>query len=104
MTKRKHVMRLDVRDLLSTTMTMTREQKGLYLELLILYANGIEIPAHSGHAAKHVRGASLADLDEVLDQFRRIVHEDVEDNEAFGPRIYDERIEPLHVSNRAWRW
>ena len=104
MAKRKFVLRLHIHDVISSTMTMSREQKGLYLDLILRYANGIEIPVNPSHAAKHAPGASTEDLKEVLGQFGRIVHEDAEDNEAFGPRIYDERIEPLHVSNRAWRW
>jgi hypothetical protein len=104
MAKRKLVLGLHIHDVFTSTMTMTREQKGLFLELMLMYANGIEIPANPNHASKHAPGASIADLAEVLGRFKRMVHENAEDNDAFGPRIYDQRIEPLHLSNRDWRW
>jgi hypothetical protein len=104
MAKRKFVLRLHIHDAIMSTAGMSREQKGLYLEFVLRYADGIEIPASAERAAGYAKGASLEDIKAVLDEFKSAPHERLEDQEEIGDRIYDERIEPLYLSNRGWRY
>ena len=104
MTKRKFVLRLHIHDVFVATMTMSREQKGIYLDFLLMYANGIEIPASPKLAMEHARGTSEADVRAVLELFGTRPHEELDAQERYGDRIYDEREEPLHISNRPWRY
>lgn len=104
MAKRKFVLRLHIHDVIASTMTMSREQKGLYLDFMLRYANGIEIPANPERAAEYSKDAAPEDIRAVLAEFKSAPHERLEDQEEIGDRIYDERVEPLHLSNRAWRY
>lgn len=104
MAKRKFVLRLHIHDVIVSTMTMSLQQKGLYLDFLMRYANGNEIPASPERAADYAREASAKDIAAVLAEFKSAPHERLEDQEARGDRIYDERVEPLHLSNRRWRY
>jgi hypothetical protein len=106
MAKRKYVMRLDIRDVICATRNMNWEQRGIYLELLTAYAGGMEIPVSFVYAKSMIGGppASEANLMVALAAFETVPHDDADDDEAYGDRIFDARIEPLFKANRECAW
>ena len=106
MAKRKYVMRLDIRDVICATRNMNWEQRGLYLELLTVYAGGLEIPVCFPNAKSMIGGppVSEASLMVALAAFETVPHDYAEDDDAYGDRIFDARIEPLFRANRVDKW
>ena len=106
MAKQKYVMSLDIRDVLCATRNMNWEQQGIYLELLTLYASGIEISASAVHAKAMLKASEVseASLKVVLAAFDRSLFREEKDQDKYGLRIFDERIEPLFEANRECTW
>jgi uncharacterized protein YdaU (DUF1376 family) len=106
MAKRKYVMSLDIRDVLCATRNMSWEQQGIYLEVLTLYAGGMEIPVSPADAKAMLNATAVSEstVKVALDAFQKAVFSNFKDGDEYVWRIYDARIEPIFKANRGFPW
>lgn len=106
MPKRMNVLKLDLRQCFIDTHLMSYEERGVYFDLLLMYAFGHVVPDSPVQVRELLRKRSVSDdcdIDSVLRCFETAPDPDHPDIEEMR-RIYVKSIEPLFKANREFRW